>query len=161
MSTHPFPGCRPVADAISCPFGEKGIHWKRGWHGGVDFKCVLKTPGRAYHDGEVAIAGYYDDGFGKRVVLAHFDGWTSLYCHLDDYFVGVGDKVKKGAFFYSTGNSGVITDHLTGLTRPVPPHLHFELRKDNFPQEPEFEESLQCKVCKDCKETEDLYGKTA
>jgi len=128
-------GFRPVDEKhpISCKYGVKGDHWKSGYHQGVDFACPEGSPVRAFEAGTVKIAGNKADGFGIRVVLKH-GSFTSLYCHLAEHFVDVGEKIKRGGYFAASGNTG----NSTG------PHLHFETRTPRGHSfEPVFEKEPQ------------------
>ena len=85
----------------------------------------LGQPYYAAQGGEVIIAGWHKS-FGNYVVVDHGDGRQTLYAHSSSLSVSVGDIVKKGqqlGLIGSTGNS-------TG------PHLHFEVRYNNVPQNP-------------------------
>ncbi len=57
-----------------------------------------------------------DSGYGKWVVVDHGDGESSLYAHLSDVSVRVGQSVDQGALLGKVGTTG----NSTG------PHLHFE-----------------------------------
>ena len=122
-------GRRPVSEKhlISCEFGRKGKHWRGGVHKGVDFACPVGTPVEAYRKGKVVFAGNTGDGFGNYVKLEH-DGFFSYCCHLDQIFVGVGDKIEEGHPMASSGDSGNSTA----------PHLHFETRVSGKAVEPLF-----------------------
>lgn len=127
-------GHRPVDKKypISCRYGVKGDHWKRGWHSGIDFKTPPGSPVMSFSDGVIEIAGNKGDGFGIRVVINH-EYYRSFYCHLADYFVDVGERIKCGEYFAATGNTG----NSTG------PHLHFETRDlKGHSFEPTFGEAI-------------------
>ena len=72
---------------------------------------------------------YADDklrGYGKVVILRHDEKTTSIYAHNDRLLVRQGDKVRTGQRIALVGSTG----HSTG------PHLHFEVRKEQKPQDP-------------------------
>jgi len=59
------------------------------------------------------------EGYGLTVVLDHGRGWQSLYAHLLETAVQVGDDVRAGVAIGRVGQSG----------RASTPHLHVELRR--------------------------------
>ena len=77
-------------------------------------------------DGEVIYAQYNDGGYGNLIIVKHEDNMVTYYGHLSDFYVKVGDKVKKGDIIGAIGSTGFSTG----------PHLHFELRVDNEPVDP-------------------------
>jgi murein DD-endopeptidase MepM/ murein hydrolase activator NlpD len=64
------------------------------------------------------------NGYGNYIVVSHGDGYRTLYAHLSEVDVGVGQTVSKGAKIGNMGNTGNVYG-ITGI------HLHFEIRKDN------------------------------
>jgi LysM repeat protein len=95
-----------------------GYRWGR-LHAGIDIADDVGAVVRAAKTGRVAFAGWWG-GYGYTVVLEHGQGYTSLYGHLSDYAVAVGQHVAAGQTIGYVGNTG----NSTG------PHLHFEIRKD-------------------------------
>jgi len=96
------------------------------FHTGLDICLPQGSPVQAADDGIVILVGAGPYGYGNYVVLEHAGGLTTLYGHLNQSLVKVGDQVIQGqpiGLEGSTGNS-------TG------PHLHFELRIDNKPVDP-------------------------
>lgn len=96
------------------------------FHTGIDIAAPRATQVLAADDGVVAAVGDGTTGYGRYVVLSHRDRMVTLYGHLDQPLVKVGDQVLQGqpiGLEGSTGNS-------TG------PHLHFELRIDGTPTDP-------------------------
>ncbi|MBI4379142.1 MAG: M23 family metallopeptidase, partial [Nitrospinae bacterium] len=63
---------------------------------------------------------FVDDLFfsGKSLVIDHGLGLFTMYFHLSEIFVTVGDKFKKGALIAKVGKSG----------RATGPHLHWGMR---------------------------------
>ena len=63
-------------------------------------------------------------GYGRYVVIAHKDGYESLYAHLekDEVKFKVGDKVNDGDIIAVSGNTGGSTG----------PHLHLEISKGDI-----------------------------
>ena len=96
------------------------------FHTGIDLAAPEGTTVEAADDGVVAVVGDGTTGYGRFVILSHRDGLATLYGHLDQPLVHVGDQVIQGqpiGLEGSTGNS-------TG------PHVHFELRSGGQPQDP-------------------------
>jgi Membrane proteins related to metalloendopeptidases len=59
-----------------------------------------------------------DDTYGNAVKIRHSNGYTTLYAHLKDVYVKVGDNVREGQDIGYMGDSG----------RAYGAHLHFEVR---------------------------------
>ncbi len=94
-------------------------------HNGIDIGGDTGDPVRAALVGEVIIAGWRN-GYGKTVVLNHYDGYSTLYAHMSKISVSVGDEIKHGNRLGSLGSTGWSTG----------PHLHFELRKEGTAIDP-------------------------
>ncbi len=82
------------------------------WHLGFDLASVRQAKIPAANTGKVIFAG--DLGiYGNLVVLDHGLGLMSLYSHLTDIHVGVGDMLNKGDTLGTTGETGMaFGDHL-------------------------------------------------
>ena len=94
---------------------------QRAWHchHAVDVANSEGTPIYAADSGHVVVAGWRKGGYGYTVVINHGNGFQTLYAHLSDIKVNVGQNVDKGAEVGLMGNTG----HSTGS------HLHLEIRK--------------------------------
>ena len=125
----PFSYASPVSGVVSSGFGfrEHPLEGKVLFHYGTDFAVQDGTNVLAFADGTVAEAGEIT-GYGNCVVLAHADGWTTLYAHCGSLLVKAGDSVALGDKIALSGHSGNVTG----------PHLHFELRHRGFYVNPEF-----------------------
>ncbi len=117
---------------ISQPFGPSSLVLEPPYagfphfHTGIDLVAPDLTPVLAADDGEAIAVGTGSTGYGNYVILGHAGGLLTLYGHLAQAFVKVGDRVSQGqpiGLEGSTGNS-------TG------PHLHFELRIGGAPSDP-------------------------
>ncbi len=67
-------------------------------------------------------------GYGNVVVIDHGDGYQTLYGHMNDFNVSVGQQVSRGQMIGHVGNTGDSTGY----------HLHFELRYNGTPVQPPF-----------------------
>jgi murein DD-endopeptidase MepM/ murein hydrolase activator NlpD len=97
----------------------------RHFHTGIDIGAPWGTPVGA-GDAGIAYTYYSDYGYGNHVIIVHGNGWVSIYGHLASFAVSNGQAVGRGqtiGYEGSTGNS-------TG------PHLHFEIRLNDQPQNP-------------------------
>lgn len=95
-------------------------------HTGVDLAAPEGSFVRAVSDGVVVFADPYK-GYGNLVVIAHHDGMTTHYGHLEKILSKPGKSVRAGDIIATVGTTG----HSTG------PHLHFEVRLNGDPQDPE------------------------
>ncbi len=87
------------------------------FHNGVDLSVPIGTPLYSPQAGVVAVVASNSKS-GKFVVIEHGHGVRTAYCHLDEIPVKKGQKLKKGALFAKSGNTG----------RSTGPHLHFIVR---------------------------------
>jgi len=89
----------------------------RASHTGVDFSVPAGTPVLAANAGQVVLA---EEHFfaGKSLVLDHGEGLYTMYFHLQDSLVGVGQRVAQGEPIGRVGSSG----------RATGPHLHWGAR---------------------------------
>ena len=86
-------------------------------HLGIDLKANLGTTVLSSHSGFVVYAGQKFTGYGKVIIIEHDSHWTSLYSHLSQIKVKIGQKVKQGQVIGAVGSTG----------RSSGPHLHFEI----------------------------------
>ena len=95
-------------------------------HAGIDFPAATGTPVLAAADGTVIGAGF-TAGYGNYVMIEHEDGYSTLYAHMEDILTEEGKTVQKGDEIGTVGSTG----------RSTGPHLHFELRLNDEPIDPE------------------------
>jgi hypothetical protein len=117
----------PAPGAVGTGYGATGDMWGGGKHTGNDYPQPVGTPVYASLDGIVINTNPGAD-YGKTVELDHGDGYQTLYGHLSEVFVSVGQKVTKGTVIAKSGDTGNVTG----------PHLHYEVRKGkNNPVNPD------------------------
>jgi murein DD-endopeptidase MepM/ murein hydrolase activator NlpD len=101
----------------------------RKHHNGIDIAAVFNSPVLASADGEVIeVNNNSRKALGKYIVIRHAEGFITRYGHLNQYFVVVGDKVKRGEQIARVGQTG---------TRCRGPHLHLEISKNGKKLDPE------------------------
>lgn len=125
----------PLADpralpdpAVSSSFGWRAdpLQGHRKFHNGTDLKLAYGEEVRAAAGGVVTFAGE-QPGYGLVVKVDHGDGLETRYAHLSSAAVRQGMSIDAGTPIARSGNSG----------RSTGPHLHFEVRKDGQPIDPE------------------------
>lgn len=123
--TQPPETTAPVAESwirpcsysmISSPFGEREppTEGASSYHQGVDLAGPEGTPIVAARSGTVTIA-QYSNSAGYYVTINHGDGFSSVYMHMTNYVVSVGQTVSQGQVIGYMGSTGISTG----------PHLHF------------------------------------
>lgn len=108
----------PARGRISGIYGSQRIlnGQPRQPHYGLDVAGPVGTPILAACSGRVTLAADFHF-FGKLVVLDHGHGVHTLYAHLSEQHVGVGEEVTAGQRIAAMGATGRVTG----------PHLHFSL----------------------------------
>jgi murein DD-endopeptidase MepM/ murein hydrolase activator NlpD len=106
----------PTTGVITQPF------WQ--YHPGIDIANVTGTPVVAADGGQVTFAGWGE--YGLYVEIDHGNGFTTVYGHLSQLQVKVGQQVRPGEGIGLMGSTG----------RSTGPHLHFEIREDGVPHDP-------------------------
>lgn len=86
-------------------------------HTGLDLNCPVGTPLSLPIKTKV-VQFLVQNEMGNTLYLQDAEGFTSVYAHLSEVFVKVGEDVEAGKVFAKTGNTGKAT---TGA------HLHFEV----------------------------------
>jgi murein DD-endopeptidase MepM/ murein hydrolase activator NlpD len=99
---------------LTSHFGFRKIRW----HYGTDLGLVIGDPIRSTFDGIVRIVSYDAKGYGRYVVIRHYNGFETLYGHMSAVNVKTGQYVKAGEVIGKGGSTG----------RSSGPHLHFEVR---------------------------------
>jgi murein DD-endopeptidase MepM/ murein hydrolase activator NlpD len=114
----------PVQGQIISKFGSKE---DGSFNDGVNFLVPQGTPVKAAENGVVAYAGDELSGFGNLVLIRHSDGFVTAYAHNEEINVKRCEVVKRGQVIGKAGATGNANK----------PQVHFELRKDSKPVDPE------------------------
>lgn len=103
---------------VTCAYGPRvhPINGNKSFHYGVDLAAGMNTEIYATKSGTVTGATY-GEANGYYVTINHGDGYSSIYAHMTNYVVSVGDSVKQGQLIGYVGTTGWSTG----------PHLHFEI----------------------------------
>ncbi|ARK12986.1 M23 family metallopeptidase [Fibrella sp. ES10-3-2-2] len=102
-----------------------GYRWGR-WHTGVDLDLETGDPVYAAFDGIVRVVGWDGNGYGRYVLVRHYNGLETLYGHMSKQLVESGQLIKAGDQIGLGGNTG----------RSYGAHLHFETRYEGNPFAP-------------------------
>lgn len=119
----PMPGSRmtsPFGSRLDPFLGETAVHT------GMDFAAQSGTTVHPTAPGRVVSAGFAG-GYGLMVEVDHGDGLSTRYGHLSRISVAVGDRVETTTGIGAVGSTG----------RSTGPHLHYEVRVQNAPVNPE------------------------
>lgn len=123
----------PLADPLhtswemNSPFGARHdpVNEHAGMHEGMDMGAPYGTPVYATGMGRVTMAGPYDR-YGLTVDIDHGNGFSTRYAHLSQIKVQEGQRVTRATVVGLLGATGRVTG----------PHLHYEVRVDDTPQNP-------------------------
>ncbi|MCC6401718.1 MAG: peptidoglycan DD-metalloendopeptidase family protein [Flavobacteriales bacterium] len=111
----------PVNGPLTSRFG-----WRDGRpHNGIDLDLEVWDSVRTAFPGVVRHAGV-QNGYGRVVVVRHYNGLETYYAHLHRFKVKAGDVVDAGELIGLGGSSG----------RSSGSHLHFEVRFRGMPLDP-------------------------
>ncbi|MCL2879705.1 MAG: M23 family metallopeptidase [Treponema sp.] len=113
---------------ISSTFGPRKnpVTGVQGIHQGLDLAAPEGTPVYAAREGKVSEVGK-DAVLGNYIIISHGENWVSLYGHLSKIETVLNQQVNSGSLIGRVGTTGQSTG----------PHLHFELRQNGKPQNPE------------------------
>ncbi|MBU2626002.1 MAG: M23 family metallopeptidase [candidate division Zixibacteria bacterium] len=95
-------------------------------HFGLDIAAKEGSPVYATASGRVEFAGW-DETFGNYLILDQLNGYKTYYGHNRAILVSVGDAIRKNELIALCGNTG----------RSSAPHLHYEIRYEGAPVNPE------------------------
>jgi murein DD-endopeptidase MepM/ murein hydrolase activator NlpD len=123
----------PIAGGrITQPFGPSEVMLEPPFgpyphfHTGIDLAAQIGTHVTAAANGVVVAVAHTHVGYGNYVIVAHGAGIMTLYAHLLETDVTVGELVSRGQRLGLEGSSGLSTG----------PHLHFELRVNDQVTDP-------------------------
>lgn len=115
----------PVRGDVTSSFGWRTFRGLPNFHTGIDIAVGYGTPVQATADGVVLGSGW-QPGYGWSVLLQHEGGYNTLYGHLSQPLVSVGQGVRQGDVLGLSGSSGTSTG----------PHLHYEIWRDGLLLDP-------------------------
>ena len=109
----------PVEGIISGVYGSQRIlNGKPKWpHYGIDIAAKKGTKIKSSGSGVVTMAEddlYYTGG---TIIMDHGHGISTIYSHLEDIMVNIGDEIKQGDIIGTVGSTG----------RSTGPHLDFRI----------------------------------
>jgi len=111
----------PAQGRLSSRFGSR-----RGRpHEGIDIAAAKGTPIFASEAGRVIFSGRMR-GYGKVVIVKHAGRYRSIYAHASRLLARKGAFVERGQKIAEVGSTG----------RSTGPHVHFEIRRSEAPQDP-------------------------
>jgi murein DD-endopeptidase MepM/ murein hydrolase activator NlpD len=96
------------------------------FHYGMDFTAPAGTDIYATGNGVVTVVESSSRGYGKHVVIDHGYGYQSLYGHMSNFNVRVGQKVKRGDVIGFVGSTGT----------SIANHLHYEVKLNGVNVDP-------------------------
>ena len=122
--TH-YPAIKPVSQDKSKMTSGYGYRYdpftnKKKLHEGDDFSAKRGTGVIATADGVVKTSRYYGS-FGNYIEIDHGNGYVTCYGHLHKRNVNKGEKIERGQFIGTVGNTG----------RSTGSHLHYEIKYKN------------------------------
>jgi len=119
-----FPQGKPVARElpVSSEFGLRPNPfggWGYEMHEGIDFAGPMGKPILSTAEGVVVVAEY-NSGYGNYVKIDHGYSYETLYAHMSDLVVKIGDRVQRGDLLGYLGSTG----------RSSGPHLHYSIYRN-------------------------------
>ncbi len=103
-----------------------GWRSSKRFHDGIDVSAPSGTKVFAAKSGEVIYSSNKIRGYGNMIVVRHNAGYSTVYAHNKTNLADKGDIVKQGDVIAYVGSTG----HSSG------PHLHFEVRKGKYSNDP-------------------------
>ncbi|MDY0220085.1 MAG: M23 family metallopeptidase [Desulfobacterium sp.] len=122
------PSIRPVKGWITSKFGYRSSPFTGGkeFHSGLD---IANKKGKEIVATANGVVTYAAEKMliGRMVMIDHGHGTVTKFGHLDKILVKKGDNVKRGDIIGLMGNTG----------RTTGPHVHYEVRINGAPVNPE------------------------
>lgn len=113
----------PVKGKVASFYGSRLGHVRNK---GVDIIASYGQNVVASRSGTITFCAEEFTGYGKTIIIDHGDGFSSVYAYNSENLIRVGDVVEKGRVIAKAGSGGRAKINM----------LHFEIRKDNEPQNP-------------------------
>ena len=113
---------------LESPFGARmdPFRHRMGFHTGVDLAAPYKSPVYSTAPGTISFTGW-KEGYGRVVEISHAHGIVTLYAHLNRILVARGQYVRAHQEIGLLGSTG----------RSTGPHVHYEVRVNGVPVNPE------------------------
>ena len=136
----------PVEGRISGEFGNQRVFngIPKSPHSGTDIAAPEGTPIKAAGNGKVILNGKDYFYTGNMVIIDHGQGLQTIYAHMKESKVKVGDEVKKGQIIGLVGHTG----------RATGPHLHWGASLNNVRFRPHSLLNINNKKCNKIKPTD-------
>ena len=96
------------------------------FHYGMDFTAPLGTDVYASANGTVVGVLSAQRSLGKHIIIDHGFGYSTIYAHLSNFNVRVGQKVQRGDIIGFVGSTGT----------SVANHLHYEIKLNGVNVDP-------------------------
>lgn len=117
-----------VRYGVGSPFGARTdpFNGRPEFHTGIDLDAPYRTTVYSTAPGVVIFTGW-KEGYGRTIEVDHGHGIVTLYAHLHRILVANGEHVAAHVRIAQLGSTG----------RSTGPHLHYEIRLDGRPVNPE------------------------
>jgi len=96
-------------------------------HTGIDLRNPDGTPVYAAASGKVIFSGDGPSGYGNTIMIKHSNNIITVYAHNSDNLVAEDQNVEQGQKIATVGRTGRASGY----------HVHFELRLNRKPVDPE------------------------